>query len=382
MKVYIKSKLFFLILFLLLSPFLFLKISCEKWVGQAATYQLIEGKKTANGDFFDKDNLTVACNGFKLGAEIKIINPKNNKEVTVIVNDRIGESSSYFILLTPKVAKELEFEWQTGLVVIEANFSDVNSTERLAINGLIREGEIDIETLTKFPDIKWPEEDKIITDETPIIQEDNGYPLKEEKEIPDKDIELTKIDTDEKNGYIEKEEDQFKTMPEKEKTVSPDEKMKKYVLSEDIDDKKESKIEEDIKEEVVKKESKLPEKEKKIVMASPETKKEKIQLDIDTKDTVIEEKEEIIKEETPAEKLAWVKTLEKGKVYIRFSTAFTKVEGDRRFSLFKKIFKNVIGVEAEGKYILYIGPITEDKIDTALDNIRRFGFRDAYIKKE
>ena len=52
MNFYIKSKLLFSVLFLLLFPFLFLKISCEKWVGQAATYQLIEGKKNGKWGFF------------------------------------------------------------------------------------------------------------------------------------------------------------------------------------------------------------------------------------------------------------------------------------------------------------------------------------------
>ena len=380
MEYHKKSKLFLLILLLLFCPYLFLNISCEKWVGQAATYQLIDGKKTANGDFFDKDGLTVACNGFKLGAEIKIINPKNGKKITVIVNDRIDERSSYFVLFTPKVAKELEFEWETGLVVVEANFADVNSTERLAINGLVREGEIDIETLTKFPDIKWPEDNQLVTDETPTVKEDNGYPTEEKKDIPEKDTKIAKLDTDENNGHIEKEEDQYETMPEKEQSISPDEKMKKYAMSEDVEDKAEKK--EEIKEEkITEKESQLPEKEEEIAMVTPEEKKDKPELDMDTKDAEIKEKEQPVKE-TPPEKITWIKSLEKGKIYIRFSTALNKIEGERRFRLFKKIFPDVIGVEAGDKYILYIGPIPEDKIDAALNNIRRFGFRDAYITKE
>ena len=43
------------------------------------------------------------------------------------------------MLLTPEAAKELEIEWETGLIVVDASFSDVNSTERLDINGLVKE---------------------------------------------------------------------------------------------------------------------------------------------------------------------------------------------------------------------------------------------------
>ena len=58
MKFHTKSKLTLLVLLLLFFPLLSLKISCEKWVGQAATYQLIEGKKILIIDEYDvcKDN--------------------------------------------------------------------------------------------------------------------------------------------------------------------------------------------------------------------------------------------------------------------------------------------------------------------------------------
>lgn len=372
MKINNKFKFFTLLLLFLLFPFI--SLYCEKWVGQAATYQLIEGEKTTSGDFFDKDSLAAACNGFRLGAEITIINPNNGKEITIIVNDRIKENSNYFILLTPKAAKELEFEWETGLVVIEANFSDVNSTERLAINGLVREGEIDLETLKKFPEINWPKDDKIITDKIPTIHEKEDYPEKEEKEIPEKDTKIAMIDTDEKNGYIEKEKDQYENVPEEEEKLTPEEKMKKYILSDDIDEKAEGK-----KEDIIVKEDQLPKKEDKIAMI-PEEKKEKTELDTDTIDIEKKDKEvpDII---TPPEELIWDKALIKGKIYIRISTAFNKVEGDRRLSLFKKIFPNVIGVESEGKYIIYIGPVPDNKIDVYLNNIRKYGFKDAYIIK-
>lgn len=177
-------------------------LNSEKWVGRAATYQLVEGEKTANGNIFEKDNLTAACNGFKFGAKVLVTNVKTGKQTTVLINDRINKESNYFMLLSPKAAENLDIKWETGLIVVDAKFSDVNSTERLSINGLIREGEIDLENLKRFPEINWP-----------IIDE-----IEKEKDIAPLDFKEKK---DDKTPVIEDKMDEDidkKPLPKKEKT--------------------------------------------------------------------------------------------------------------------------------------------------------------------
>lgn len=387
-----KFRIIIIVCFFIITPFT--NIFCEKWAGQAASYQLIDGSKTASGEFFDKDSLSAACNGFKLGAEVVIINPKNYKKIKVIINDRISPDSTFFILITPKAAKDLGFEWETGLVVVEGNFSDVNSTERLVINGLAREGEVDPETLKKFPDINWPKDDKIVADQLPTEHKDNGFPVKEEKETPEKDTKTAKLDTDEKNGKTEKvlEEIEEKEIlePKKEETLKPEEKTNKYAMNEDEKNGVEKAVKEEKveKEPVVEKEILEPKKEDKIALVLPDLKKEENKIDIDTKDKeakieekVIEKVEEKVIEKKEESPIVWEKDLIKNKIYLRFSTTPDKKEGERRYRLFKKVFVDIIGIEKEGKYILYIGPITEDQIDALLKKIRNYGFKDSYITK-
>lgn len=389
-----KFKIFMIVCFFITTPFT--SIFCEKWAGQAASYQLIDGSKTASGEFFDKDSLAAACNGFKLGAEVVIINPKNYKKITVIINDRISPDSTFFILITPKAAKELGFEWETGLVVIDGNFSDVNSTERLVINGLAREGEIDPETLKKFPDITWPEDEKIVADQLPTEHKDNGFPIKEENEIPEKDTKTAKLDTDEKNGKtVEKKEleeldEQENLKPKNEEALTPEEKTNKYSMNEDEKNGTEKTVKEEKveKEPIIEKEIIEPKKEDKIALVLPDLKKQENKIDIDTKDkevvkeTLKEEKvEEKIIEKKEEQPVVWEKDLLKNKIYLRFSTTPDKKEGERRYRLFKKVFVDIIGIEKEGKYILYIGPITEEQIDPLLKKIRNYGFKDSYITK-
>ena len=66
----------------------------------------------------------------------------------------------------------------------------------------------------------------------------------------------------------------------------------------------------------------------------------------------------------------------------RFSTSLDKKEGDRRYTLFRKVFNGkVVGLEKGGKYILFIGPIEIEDVDKILNDIRKYGYKDAYIIK-
>ena len=124
-----KKLIFILILFIIL---LYNSYS-ENWVGKAATFQLIDGTQLADGSLFNNDLAIAACNGFKIGAEVIVINPKNGKSISVTIKDRINSDKDYFILLSPKASSSIDLEWNTNLVVVEGKFVDVNSTERLEI---------------------------------------------------------------------------------------------------------------------------------------------------------------------------------------------------------------------------------------------------------
>ncbi len=149
-----------ILLFLSVVPFL---AQAERWVGRAATYQPLEGSTTTAGQQFDSTALTAACNGYKMNSTVIVTNVQTGKQIKVRVNDRIDTGSQYFILLSPAAAKEIGMLWDTGLVVVDAGFNDINSTERLAINGLVPEGKIDDETLKSFPKADWGVADNMIT---------------------------------------------------------------------------------------------------------------------------------------------------------------------------------------------------------------------------
>lgn len=46
------------------------------------------GRKTANGEIYNMNELTAASPKLKFGTKVLIINPKNNKQVIVRINDR------------------------------------------------------------------------------------------------------------------------------------------------------------------------------------------------------------------------------------------------------------------------------------------------------
>lgn len=280
----------------------------EMWVGRAAPYQLPEGTITKSGEGYASNELRAACNGFRLGAEVKVVNTETGKSIKVVINDRIDSGSNYFILLTPKAAKELEIDNDSGLVIVDAKFTDVNSTERLLVNGLIPEGEVDVENLKRFPDVEWPDDDQTITKVTTETDVNRYYPEIEEEQLTpllrhvetmmDTDVDLKKEkddDIDEKDGEppikdtrispekhalvvekIDMDEGRFNVFEDDKKVVTltplreekretPDKITQPYVIDEDIDgtlipnidtmvvlfpEKEKDKIDEDIDEKV------------------------------------------------------------------------------------------------------------------------------------
>jgi len=407
--------------------FIFLLVSqlySEKWVGQIATFNLLPGTKMKNGDIFNSDSLNAACNGFRLGAKVNVINVSTGKNIEVTITDTISNDSNYFLLLTPGAAKELQLERETSLAVVDGSFTDVNTIDTfLEVNGLISEGSIDEEKIKKFPDIKWPDDDKEITKK--VVEKDDKKdqvfnPINDNKNHPNK-----------KENKVS-EETELDLNPVEEKYLPPNKIMERYKISEDFDEKfipkkdltynnpdlinndkkvsdysddklnpkksiiddppkKNDKIAEDSDDKYNPKEefTKKPfEKEKfldtdgndKINPKNEEDKKkpeQKKNYIVEDKDSVDIKKDDIKKDEkTPVN---WLTKLAKNQIFVRFSTTFEKDEGERRFNLFKQIFKNVIAYQEGNRYILLIGPISEKEIDKTVKGLRSFGYKDAYV---
>ena len=195
-----------------------LPVFSEKWVGNVATYNLPEGATMASGEKYHSGMISAACNGFRLGSTVQVINAKNGKSIDVVINDTVKPELSYFILLTPSAAREIDMEWDAGIAVVKGNFNDINSTISLPINGLVSEGEIDKENVKEFPEISWPNVAdnslNVRTTEKPDIdkatspenidkekrkldadKEDKIYPIKDKEEFPSKKEEnLIKYD--------------------------------------------------------------------------------------------------------------------------------------------------------------------------------------------
>ena len=305
-----------LIYILIFFNILFVSYS-EKWVGQAATYQLVEGSKIATGGFFTANGIFAACNGFKLGAEVAVTNVTNGNKIKVVINDRVSEDCEYFMLLTPGAAKELGLEWETALIVVDALFSDINSIERLPVKGLVKEGQIDLENLKRFPEVVWPEvEEKIV--EQKIIEQKEEKKEEESKRLPE----------------------EIKEFPQEDFVKSPEKHEKEEVLDVDID-------------EVIKEKKRLAKN--------------------------VEKKASAKKQGKIPEKVRWFNSLPNNGIYVRVSTCFDKAEGVQRLIIFKKIFSDVIGVREGDKYILFAGPVRKEYLDVVIAKIRKYGYKDAYV---
>lgn len=65
------------------------------------------GRKTANGEVFDQNKFTAACNKLPLGTKIKVTNVKNGLSVVVRVNDRLHPKMNRIVDLSKAAAKKI-----------------------------------------------------------------------------------------------------------------------------------------------------------------------------------------------------------------------------------------------------------------------------------
>ncbi|HQB61483.1 MAG TPA: septal ring lytic transglycosylase RlpA family protein [Spirochaetota bacterium] len=182
----------------------------EKWVGNVATYNLPEGATMASGEKYRSGMISAACNGFRLGSTVQVINAKNGKSIDVVINDTVKPELSYFILLTPAAAREIDMEWDAGIAVVKGNFNDINSAVSLPIKGLVAEGEIDKENIKEFPEINWP----VVADSSLSVRAT-------EKPDIDKIKRPDNIEKDDKKLDADKEDKRY---PYKEKEAFPSKK--------------------------------------------------------------------------------------------------------------------------------------------------------------
>jgi rare lipoprotein A len=68
-----------------------------------------QGKKTANGETFDQNELTAAHKKFSYGTRVKVTNLENDRSVVVKINDRMRTSNRNVIDVTKRAAEELGF---------------------------------------------------------------------------------------------------------------------------------------------------------------------------------------------------------------------------------------------------------------------------------
>jgi len=76
--------------------------------GLAAVYSdKLNGRKTASGERYDRNALTAAHKTLPFGTRVKVTNSKNQKTVTVRINDRGPTQAGRILDISPRAAKAL-----------------------------------------------------------------------------------------------------------------------------------------------------------------------------------------------------------------------------------------------------------------------------------
>ena len=78
--------------------------------GIASFYaEKFNGRKTANGEIYDSQKMTAACNTLPLGTWIRVTNLSNNKSVVVKTNDRMHPRMTRIVDLSRAAAQKLGY---------------------------------------------------------------------------------------------------------------------------------------------------------------------------------------------------------------------------------------------------------------------------------
>jgi rare lipoprotein A len=78
--------------------------------GTASFYaEKFNGRKTANGETYDGEKYTAACNLLPLGTWIRVTNSRNKKSVIVKINDRLHPKMTRIVDLSRVAAEKLDY---------------------------------------------------------------------------------------------------------------------------------------------------------------------------------------------------------------------------------------------------------------------------------
>jgi rare lipoprotein A len=93
--------------------------STAKKIGIASYYSdKFHGRRTANGERYNKNGLTAEHAYLPFGTVLRVTNLKNNRSVNVRVNDRAHNRTKRLLDLSKRAAKELGFI-KSGLAKVE-----------------------------------------------------------------------------------------------------------------------------------------------------------------------------------------------------------------------------------------------------------------------
>uniref|UniRef100_C6E073 Probable endolytic peptidoglycan transglycosylase RlpA n=1 Tax=Geobacter sp. (strain M21) TaxID=443144 RepID=C6E073_GEOSM len=86
------------------------KTVVNKLVGIASYYaSKFHGRRTTSGERYHPEKMTAAHHSLPLGTRVRVRNLANDKEVTVVINDRCRKKSVPFIDLSRAAARKLGF---------------------------------------------------------------------------------------------------------------------------------------------------------------------------------------------------------------------------------------------------------------------------------
>lgn len=106
------------------------KKATRVFYGQASFYaNKFNGRRTANGEYFDQKKMTCACNVLPLGTWVKITNLKNKRTVIVKINDRIHPKMRRVADLSRAAAQKLGYI-SSGLTRVKVEVVDKKSIPR------------------------------------------------------------------------------------------------------------------------------------------------------------------------------------------------------------------------------------------------------------
>lgn len=82
--------------------------TADKKIGIASYYSdKFHGRRTANGERYDKHDLTAQHASLPFGTVLRVTNVKNHRSVDVRVNDRAGKHNRRLLDLSKQAAKEI-----------------------------------------------------------------------------------------------------------------------------------------------------------------------------------------------------------------------------------------------------------------------------------